>query len=225
MDLKALLIDQDLDDRAIINKTLSDIGFEVDLGITSFDALNYLKTNEYDLLVCNNLMPTLNEGLEFLSYIKTNKKDLYTIICSDIKEIKILREFIEQGVADYIIKPIDIDIFVSKIAFKFDSVEKKEFASIGISEDDKENVCIIELETEIIQISELYIDLKLSDEIALKTKFFIPGDVFAPVGITKENIEIEVFEIATDRIRCKYLNFTDVELAMVREWVLENHLL
>lgn len=225
MDLKALLIDQDLEDRAITQAALVEVGFEVDLGITSYDAVDALKTKEYNLLVCNNLMPTLNEGLEFTSYVKTNFKDLCVMICSSIKETKILREFIEKGVDDYIIKPLDTDIFISKIAFKFDSVEKKEFASINIPEEDKENICIIEVEAEVLNISELCIDLKLTDEIALKARFFIPGEVFSPMGIEKENIEVEVLETTFDKTKCKYVNFNDVELAMVRRWVLENYLL
>lgn len=225
MDLKALLIDQNLEDRVATQAILDELGFEVDLGITSIDAINALKSKEYDLVVCNNLMPTLNEGLTFVKHVVSNYKDLCLMICSSIKEIKILREFIEQGVSDYIIKPLDKDIFISKIAFRFDAVTKKEFASINISEEDSDKVCIVEVDAEVLNISELYLDLKVSDEIAVKTKLFIPGEIFMPMGIDKDNIEVEVVDVATDKIKCKYANFNDVELAMVRRWVLENYLL
>ncbi len=226
MDLKALIVDQDLDDRAIIQDTLSNLGFQTHLGITSFDAMTALKKEEFDLLICNNLMPTLNEGIELIKFIKKTYKDLYVIIFSSIKELKIVKEFLELGSNNYLIKPIDIDILISKIVYKFDDLPKKEFASIGISEDKKDNICVIELDAEILAIGELDIEIKFSTvALLVDTKFFVAGDFFEFMGISKDNIELEVVEISEDIVKCRYINLTELELALVRRWVLENYLL
>jgi len=223
--MRALIIDQDLDDRAIIQNMLSTLGFEVDLGITAYDAYSYLKLNEYELLICNNLMPTLNEGFELLSFIKKNHKGTYFIISSSIKDLKIIKEFIKLSADDYIVKPIDNDIFISKIAFKFDSILKKEFASINISDEDKDTYCIIELNCEIINIAENFIELNLDEEVLLNTRIHISGDVFNSMGIEKDSVELEVIEINENILKCKYTGLNDIELALVRRWVLENYLL
>jgi len=223
--MRALIIDQDLEDRAIIQDLISSLDFEIDVGITSYDAYNYLKINEYELLVFNNLAPTLNEGFELLNYVKKNYSSIYLIISSSIKDLKIIKEFIELQADDYLIKPIDKDIFVSKIAFKFDNVLKKEFASINISDEDKESYCIIELNCEILSVMEEFIEIKLEEETTLNTKIHIPGDFFNSMGIEKDSVELEVAEINNKVLKCKYTGLNDIELALVRRWVLEKHLL
>jgi CheY-like chemotaxis protein len=223
--MRALIIDQDLDDRAMIQEFVNELGFETDLGITSFDVYDNLKIHEYDLLICNNLMPTLNEGFEIVKYIKDNFKDIYIIISSSIKDLKIIKELIELGADDYLIKPVDIDIFISKIGFKFDNVLKKEFASINVDDTDKESFCIVELACEIISISEVFIEIKVQEEVLINAKIYISGDFFKAMGIDKDSIELEVSEINEGILKCKYLSLSDIELALVRRWVLENYLL
>lgn len=226
MDYKVLIIDQDLDDRAIIQEAVSKLGFEVHLGITSFDAINALKNDEYDLLICNNLMPTLNEGIDLVKHVRKTYKDLYMIISSNIKELRIVKEFLDIGANDYVIKPVDIDIFISKIVYKFDDLPKKDFASIGISEDKKDNICVIELNSQILSINEEEIQIKLETEVLdISTRIFIAGDFFEEMGINKDSVELEVQSLDEGILKCTYINLSELELALVRRWTLENYLL
>lgn len=227
MSLNVAIIDQDLDDRAIIQEVLMGLGCEVKLGITSSDAMDLFKEEKFDLIICNNLMPTLNEGIDLVKNIrKVYGQDIYIVINSYIKELKIIKEFLDLKASDYLIKPLDLDILISKVSFKFDEISKKNFASIGIKENEKDNLCVIELGADLISISEEFVEVSFEKEkVELNSKLYIEGKLFRGMGIDKDSIELEIVSTENGKYKCNYVNLSDIELALVRRWVLENYLL
>jgi DNA-binding NtrC family response regulator len=105
---KILVID---DERAIRN-TLKDIleyeKYRVDLAENASQALELVKTNSYDIALCDIKMPEM-DGLELLPHLVENQPDVPVVMISGHGNIDTAVEAIKKGAYDFIEKPLDLN--------------------------------------------------------------------------------------------------------------------
>ena len=73
-------------------------------------ALEYLETNDVDLIVLDVYMP-LMDGFETLRQIRKNKKSVDIIMVTAANDRASLEEALHLGVVDYLVKPFNYDRF------------------------------------------------------------------------------------------------------------------
>ncbi len=123
-----LLIAEDNEDSAnLLISILSDLGFkQIDYVKNGKEAFDKIKSTEsgYDLILCDWNMPELS-GLEVHKKATSSNtlRGAHFMMVTAISESSRIREAIQQGIADYIVKPIDVDIMEGKIkaALKLDT--------------------------------------------------------------------------------------------------------
>ncbi|AZO94348.1 response regulator [Halocella sp. SP3-1] len=130
---KALLIDDEpwiLKDLELLvdwNK----FGFEVIAKISnSREAVQLIKKQQPDLIVCDIKMPGLN-GLELMKMVKVDFPGIYVVFVSAYSEFAYAKEAIELGAFDYILKPTkdkELKDVLNRVSSRLDkdSEEKKE---------------------------------------------------------------------------------------------------
>ncbi|MEI8115267.1 MAG: sigma-54 dependent transcriptional regulator [Bacteroidia bacterium] len=101
-----------IDDERSIRNTLKDIlefeKYQVELAQDGFKALELLKTNDFDVVLCDIKMPGM-DGIEVLQKIEEIKPDIPVVMISGHGNIDTAVESIKKGAFDYIEKPLDLN--------------------------------------------------------------------------------------------------------------------
>lgn len=101
-----------IDDERSIRNTLKDIlefeKYRVELAEDGFTALELLKTNDFDVILCDIKMPVM-DGIEVLQKIGEIKPDIPVVMISGHGNIDTAVESIKKGAFDYIEKPLDLN--------------------------------------------------------------------------------------------------------------------
>lgn len=121
--LKILAVDDNMDSLIIIKGILNKKGFKNVITTLSAEEaksilLQSINTNEPVQLVLSDWeMPGVN-GKDLLTYIRENQlfSNLPFIMISSNSGIKHIKEAIESGVNSYILKPVNYDVVINKIA-------------------------------------------------------------------------------------------------------------
>jgi len=101
-----LIADDDASLRRVLQYKLKQNGYEVSLAEDGLQALDKLKNNNFDLLLCDMKMPGVN-GIEVLEKSKTIQPDLEVIMITAHATIGQAVEAIKLGAFDYLTKPFD----------------------------------------------------------------------------------------------------------------------
>ncbi len=116
---KVLVAEDDEDSATLISELLQDIGLkEIELvhnGMEAFDKIKSAK-EPYDLILCDWDMPELS-GLDVYKKAKASNtlRGAHFMMVSAVSEAARIREAIQHGVSDYIVKPIDMEIMEGKV--------------------------------------------------------------------------------------------------------------
>lgn len=81
-------------------------GYEVDSSNNGYDALEMVASNQYDLIILDEMMPGMT-GLETLPRIKDIRPTTPVIMVTKSEEENIMDKAIGSKIADYLIKPVN----------------------------------------------------------------------------------------------------------------------
>ncbi len=118
--MKRILI---IDDENSIRRTLRDIleneGYAIDDAPDGSEGLKLVKTNHYDVVLCDIKMPKM-DGLEVLEKILALNSDIPVVMISGHGNIDTAVDAIRKGAYDYISKPPDLNRLLITIRNAFD---------------------------------------------------------------------------------------------------------
>jgi len=101
-----------IDDERSIRNTLKDIlefeKYQVELAEDGFKALELLRINDFDVILCDIKMPGM-DGIELLQKIEEIKPDTPIVMISGHGNIDTAVEAIKKGAFDFIEKPLDLN--------------------------------------------------------------------------------------------------------------------
>lgn len=107
LEAKILIVDDQDENLFLLQSILGKIGCEVDTLNDSLEAIEYLKSNDFDLIILDILMPSL-DGFELCKMIKMDKnlQNIPVMFISSLEHEKDIVKAFEVGAVDYITKPI-----------------------------------------------------------------------------------------------------------------------
>lgn len=103
---KILIIDDNESLRYTLTSVLEESEFETFAVADGITALNELKQNQYDLVICDMKLPGM-DGMEILKEIKKIRNELPVIMLTAFGDIKNAVEAMRLGAQDYLTKPFD----------------------------------------------------------------------------------------------------------------------
>jgi len=106
-----LVVDDEVEMRIAMSKTLDRCGYPVELSHNAIDALNKFKKNQYSLVVTDMTMPK-RSGLELLKDIKSLRPEIPVILITAYGTIDTAIDAMKHGAFDYVQKPFDFDTFI-----------------------------------------------------------------------------------------------------------------
>ncbi len=146
---KILVIDDEADIVEIVSYNLKKEGFEVDSSLDGETALNKIRTNSYDLIILDLMLPGL-QGIELCRIIRkqpaTAELPVIMLTAKGEEVDKVLG--LEMGADDYITKPFSTRELVARAKAVLRRVESSKGAAIEGVSDSKHP----------IRIKDMYID-------------------------------------------------------------------
>lgn len=103
--------------RRLLKSTLIKAGFiDISEAINGEDLLQQLEDSAFDLIICDWDMPRMS-GIDALHRIRKSDehKDTPFVMVTAVADAGQVRQAIEAGISDYIIKPIKPEQFLEKI--------------------------------------------------------------------------------------------------------------
>ena len=102
---KIFIIDDDKDICLLLSKFLTKNGYEASFTHTAEDALQTLRTDRFDLILCDYKLPNV-EGVELLQKIKILDRNVSVIIITGYSDVRTAVETLKHGACDYVTKPL-----------------------------------------------------------------------------------------------------------------------
>jgi two-component system chemotaxis response regulator CheY len=112
-----LVVDDSRVVRKVARRILEDLGVEVAEAGDGVEALAWVRTAMPDFILLDWNMPVMN-GMEFLRKLRTEPggQAPQVVFCSVENDLDRIREALDEGACEYIMKPFDGDIVASKLA-------------------------------------------------------------------------------------------------------------
>ncbi len=136
--MRVLVVEDERDLNNIITKYLKKNNFNVDNVFDGEEALDYLNSTEYDLVILDVMMPKIN-GHEVLKTMRKENNDTPVLMLTAKDGIDDKVKGLDLGADDYLIKPFDFDELSARIR----AITRRKFGNT----------------TNILQIDDLIIDI------------------------------------------------------------------
>ena len=105
---KILIVDDEPSVCSFLSEFLDYKGFDTTITQSGKEALKQLKSEDFDLVLLDIIMPEMN-GFEVLERINQMEKKVPVIILTGVRDQNVANDSIEMGAMDFISKPIDLD--------------------------------------------------------------------------------------------------------------------
>jgi len=117
--MRILVVEDDFFQIKLLRFKLVKDGFQVDYATNGIEALEKLKNNQYDLILCDIMMPGM-DGFLFIKKIKQHPKwkDIPLIFLTARTDEPSIVKGLELGAEDYLTKPFspqELSIRIKKI--------------------------------------------------------------------------------------------------------------
>jgi len=105
---RILVVDDEENARNALSRILTREGYEVASAGNGYEALNYLRGKEVELIITDINMPEMN-GLTFLRELSKSHPESNVIMVTAYGEVESYFEAMNLGAFEYINKPVKID--------------------------------------------------------------------------------------------------------------------
>lgn len=125
MKKRILLVEDELSIQKVLQLNFEMEGYEVTASDNGRVALNYAKTQYFDLIVLDVMLPEIN-GFEICEQVRLNNKDIAIIILSAKGTSEDRIQGLKLGADDYLSKPFNLEELLLRIEKLLKRKDKKE---------------------------------------------------------------------------------------------------
>ena len=199
-----LVIDDNLSDRTLVNAIIKKQRFSSLTAENGNFGIGMALDNDVDMIILDLKMPGL-PGLEVLERIRSRKKykKIPILIISARNDLRIVEKAIKLGADDFIVKPIDPDVFEKKLIQLADGKLTRWF-EYDLPKYSDINKSLLGTEIELIQINQLGIFFES------KLAFEIGSPMSVSTGIFSK-MKVGTIKIVVDSCESKFRGRNDEE--------------
>jgi len=134
---KILIVDDEKIMRDLLEETIKRMGFPTETAVDGSDAIQKIKSSNYDLVITDLKMPKVS-GMEVLKTARNELPDAFVVILTAYGTIKNAVEAVKMGAYDYITKdesfnPDVIEMMVKKVFNLMDLMRENKYLKEEIS--------------------------------------------------------------------------------------------
>lgn len=222
-----LVVDDDKDILLVVQKLLKDKGHEVTCCLDPLDALDKWNQEAFDVVLSDANMPHVN-GFDLVKTLSQNARGLGTSLAllTARRDKKDIKRAMESGADDYIVKPIDPDLFISKVESLIN--KKADFKTeINFANTPVRFSADWQISSEIVSLSEQGMTVFSPIQGVKGSKIKIQSDLFKLIGI--EAPWLRVIDCKQDPegsmkfyTQTTFIGLSDNELQKIRFWINAN---
>lgn len=221
--MKNILI---VDDQKTILITLEAIlkqnGYHVFSCTNSIDAFDRFNTEHVDLVITDAIMPVGSNGYTLIATLRGSIKNPHVpiIMLTGKRERADVEKALSVGADDYLIKPIDPDILMTKVKnLLAKSIQTQDFVEAPVK-----SPAQFQTKTEIVGISEVAVTLIANIQPTLGQMYRIQSDLLNQLQLENVNVRISECEKISEnqnqyKIKGFFVGLSDKELGQIRVWV------
>ena len=112
--MRVLVVEDERDLNRLIKKRLKEEGLSVDACYNGEEALDYLASVDYDLLISDIMIPKM-DGIELVKRVREMKKDIPFIFLSAKDAVEDRVGGLDAGADDYLIKPFAFEELLARV--------------------------------------------------------------------------------------------------------------
>jgi DNA-binding response OmpR family regulator len=217
-----LIIDDDPILIKVLKTRLATQGHSSVAATDAFDALEKIKQELFDLVICDANLPG-RSGFEVIQTIRADEKfmSIPVLFLTGRRSKKDVMRALDAGVDDYMIKPVDFDLFFAKIeALLRSKPAPQAFADCLVNEPAAWNLAL-----NIIGVSEQGLTFRSAVELPADMKLQIESALFSAIGLEAPPLRITTThkESAGWVIKAVFVGLNSLELKRIRMWIAANH--
>ena len=113
---RILIVDDEESIRKALRLTLAKAGYDVVEAGDGAQGIDAIGANDnplmVDIIICDIRMPQVN-GLEAIAYFRQQYPSVPVLVLTGYPDIQLATDLLKQGVADYLVKPVERDKLVA----------------------------------------------------------------------------------------------------------------
>jgi DNA-binding response OmpR family regulator len=188
---KILAIDDEVAVLRLLKTLLGRLGYEVTTCESSQEALALLERTSYDCVITDAIMPELS-GYDLVKRLRSHPRhaNLPVLMLTRKRHRQDVKEAVEAGVTDYILKPLDENLLVEKVEHCLKNSGRALSHESSIAADAE-----ISLGCQIVSIGESSMTVRLHSQVEAKIPFRLQSRLFAKIGIHPPDFKLKSCEM------------------------------
>jgi two-component system response regulator HydG len=122
---RLLFVDDERGIRETLSRILDRYGFYVTVAATVAQALDQIRKQEFDLLLCDLNIEGEGDGYDVIRAMRNLNPHCITIILTGYPDVESAVEGMHECIDDYIVKPANADVLVALLADKLAARQAK----------------------------------------------------------------------------------------------------
>ncbi len=137
MKKRVLIIDDDTDMCALLQRFLTKNGYEAETSHSANKGIEKFKAGSFDIVICDFRLGDKKDGKDILVEIKQHKPSTVVLIITGYSDIKTSVDVIKAGAFDYIIKPLIPEEVLAVLSEAINQPTKKNDEAVSLPTDGK----------------------------------------------------------------------------------------
>jgi DNA-binding response OmpR family regulator len=216
-----LVLDDNKNDLLMAKFVIMRMGYNPVLLEKQSQLMDTLQTFNVSLIVLDIDMPGLT-GLDVLKKIKrvSSYKNIPIVMLTGSNDITHVKTAINTGAVDYIVKPIDPEIFetkVRKLIGQNDENLKNNWIEFAVKKA-KDAEMRLYLSTQLHTIGEMSVTLKMNQPVPAGLTFYSEGHLFKELEINQPPLKVESCELLNDIyfVKCSLIGLSESDFKKIR---------
>lgn len=219
---RILLVDDDRDIRELGRALLETAGHDIFTADSVVTALQFISQNALDVLITDANMPG-HSGYDLVRTLRRDGKHphLTVAMLTGRREKRDIERALELGVHDYIVKPIDPQLFLQKVTDLLERRPPQERAEVEFALAKISAKATVITSVDIKSVSELGLTLTSPHRFTESTRLQLESEVFAEIGIDPPALRVLSSHVCDGgwEVRVSFVGADERTLTKVRAWI------
>jgi two-component system, chemotaxis family, chemotaxis protein CheY len=223
-----LIVDDDMFFLKMVRKILEFSGYTVSVATDPAGAIDKLEAEKFDLILTDANMPG-GSGYDLVRKIKDNSQtfEIPIAMLTGRRNREDVLKGLECGAIDYIVKPIDPDLFLEKLQSLLAPPKTKDEKEMELIEIPVQASARWEIKFEIVGISEKGLVLNSPIAIAPNSYFVLSSYLFGKIQIDRPHLRVTECTPIPEKpntyfLRASFVGINPSEQQRIRFWMGKN---
>lgn len=204
-----------------VEALLKSRGHAVITATNSHDAMDQLGRMHIDMIITDIMMPGGASGFELAKTIKKDPRfaGKPVMMMTGRRDAKDVEKGILSGADDYVVKPLDADLFLAKVEALLRKSGQQDFVACSISYTGQWDMNVT-----IVGISEIGLEVRSPVPVQTGTNIKMNTELFGQIGVPAPTMHVTSCDPVSTlpplfHVRLSFIGWTEKELKPLRIWI------